>query len=512
MPAATSLSEPAPAVSVASPHLPGALQPTAVPAVAGEAKPVTVLAGQVYQAVALAARLDPEALHHTMQAFFALVHAEVQRYGGTLQRRLDDGFVALFGAPVAQEDHARRAVLAALSVQQRLREHGMDARLPQGEPLAVRLGLHTGRVLVGPLGDDGHLTYTAVGDTTRLATRLAQQAPPGAILLSAATQRLVQDTVRVEACTPVRSAGHTIPRLAYAVLGLVSQRTPLLTVGARPGSPFVGRQHELAVLQERVAQVAAGHGQVVGIVGEPGMGKSRLIDEWRRGLPDGQVTHLAARCVSYGTATPYRPVLDLLRDLWAVTDADDLDTISARVARGLQDIGMDAEEAEPYLWSLLGIPDAAAPMAGLSPQAVRSRTFATLHRLYRSISQQRPLLLEVEDVHWIDPTSQEYVEELVEQMAGVPILLLVTFRPGYRPTWMDKSYATQLALPPLAPPTAGVWCRRCSGLRPCRNPCCTPSWPGPTAIPSFWKSWPGPYGNTGSCTCRPRCPTPSRPC
>ncbi|HEY5869606.1 MAG TPA: AAA family ATPase, partial [Candidatus Tectomicrobia bacterium] len=438
-------SVPVPTASLVSRHTPHQRL------LAGEQKLVTVLVCTLAQAAAWAQRLEAEVWHQALQAFFAASLEEIQRYGGTLQHLRDDGLLVLFGAPVAQEDHARRAVRAALGLQQRLRRVHVDAAWPLDEACVVCQGLHTGRMLLGSLGDDGRLTYTAVGDTTQRATWLAQQAAPGTILLSDATARLVQGEVRMEACTPVPHLGPTDPSPTYQVLGLGPHRTPLLTDGVRPRSRFVGRKLELATLQALLARVAEGQGQVVGIVGEPGMGKTRLLAEFRQRLGDTRVTYLEGQCVSYGQATPYKPVQDLLRHACGCTEADRPAAITANVQQHLQAMGMAPSDAVPFLLHLLGMPDDAALLVGRSPQEIRTQTFAVLHQLLLQESQRQPLLVVVENLHWIDPTSQAYLVELVERLANVPLLLLVTFRPGYRPPWMEKSYATQLALPRLGP-------------------------------------------------------------
>jgi len=419
--------------------------------VAGEQKLVTVLVGTLAPAATWAQDLEPEALHQALQAWFALLLEEVQRYGGTLQRVEEDGVLALFGAPVAHEDHAWRAVLAALGLHHRLRTAGVDLAVLSGEASAVRLGLHTGRIVLSSLGDDLRLTYTSVGDTTQRAAWLAHHAGPGTILVSETTARLVPDAVRLEVCPPVPIPGQTAPSPVYEVLGFAPRRVPLLMYGARPLSRFVGRELELATLEAVRTRVEGGQGQVVGVVGEPGMGKTRLIAEFWQRLGATRVTYLEGRCVSYGQAIPYLPVGDLLRHACGLSETDSPATVAATVHQQVRESGMDPEAAAPYLLHLLGMPDAAARLAGRSPQEIRAQTFATLHQLLLQGQPGQPRLLVVENLHWIDPTSQAYLAEVVERVAGVPVLVLVTFRPGYRPLWMEKSYATQVALPRLRP-------------------------------------------------------------
>ena len=414
-----------------------------------EHKQVTVLCGALAEAPTLAARLGPEAMYHLMRAVLALAQDTVQRYGGTLLQVSGEGFLALFGAPVAQEDHARRAVLAAFELRQRL--HAPDALREQPHSVALRLGLHTGPVVVGPLVHDPQLPYTAVGDTLHVATRLQQQAAPDTILVSAATYRLVQDEVQGEAWEALTPEIPSTPVDVYAIRGLRRRRAGVPRRDARPLSRFVGRTQELALLHARLAQAISGQGQVIGIAGEPGMGKSRLLAEFARGLDGQPVTYCEGHCLAYGSATPYLPVRDLLRQLWTLPDAAPAPAITATVHQRLREAGMASEAEALLLLQLLDVPVDLAPLAALSPEMRKARTFALLRHLFRHASQRQPLVLAVENLHWSDPTSEEWLASLVEQLGDMPVLLLTTYRPGYQPPWLRHSAATQMALPRLSP-------------------------------------------------------------
>lgn len=220
---------------------------------------------------------------------------------------------------------------------------------------------------------------------------------------------------------------------------------------SQPLSRFVGREHELAALYHPLAQVEAGRGQVVGLVGEPGMGKSRLVYEFRHSLAGKRVTYLEGRCLSYGSAIPYLPILDVIRANCGILEADGPDTIVRKVRFGLQESGLDPDDGAPYVLQLLGVKEGTEPLAGLSPEAIKARTLEMLRHWCLRGSQRRPMILAIEDLHWIDTTSEEYLASLVESLAGAPVLLLCTWRPGYRPPWVDHSYVTQLALRRLAP-------------------------------------------------------------
>jgi class 3 adenylate cyclase/tetratricopeptide (TPR) repeat protein len=418
-------------------------------ALEGERKQVTVLFCDITNSTALAERLGPEVMHVLLQRFFELALSEIHRYEGTINQFLGDGFMALFGAPLAYEDHARRAVLAALGLQQGLQEHRATLGEPYGEEVAIRLGLNTGLVVVGGIGDNLRMDYTAVGDTTNLAARLQQRAEPGTILLSDATARLVWGEVRVEAMGPVQVKGKREPVAVYKLLGYKPLRSPLARLGERALSRFVGRERELAVLHQVLEHVERGQGQVVGVVGEAGVGKSRLLYEFRQSVRERRVTYLEGRCLAYGRAMPYLPVRDLLRVNCGITEADSTQAMAEKVRLSLQEVGIDPDEGTPYLLQLIGVESGTERLTILSPEAIKTRTFATLLQMHLGGSQRRSLIIEVEDLHWVDQPSEEYFTLLAEHLLGVPVLLLGTHRPGYRPPWIEKFYVTQIALRPL---------------------------------------------------------------
>jgi tetratricopeptide (TPR) repeat protein len=388
-------------------------------------------------------------MHRRMQTMFTVVQEVLHRYAGSMIEFGGDGFAALFGAPVAQEDHAQRAVLAALALHAHVGAATPDLGHAPAEPLALCLGLHTGRVVVDRLGGDPQRLYTAVGETTQVALRLRQLAAPGATLLSAATQQLVQEHVRAEPRGEVQVGAGQAPVPVYIVRGIAQQRSGVVGHGVRARSPFVGRARELALLQERLDAVMAGQGQVVGVVGEPGMGRSRLLAEFRRGLVGREVRYVEGQCLAYGGVTPYLPVADLVRQLCGLTPGEPYKAITAAVHRRLQEAALDLDEGVPLLLALLDIPRETERLAQLSPPERKARTFALLRHLIFHEAQRHPCILAVENLHWSDATSEEWLISLVERLAGVALLVLVTYRPGYQPPWLVRSYATQIALSPL---------------------------------------------------------------
>ena len=416
----------------------------------GERKLVTLLGCTLAHPVALPTRLELDALHSRMRLLYTLVRREIDQYGGTLHHIAGDRLLAVFGAPLAYEDHGRRAVLAALGVLQRLAEcQEVDGEAREA-PLLVRIGLHTGFMIVGGLGEAREPGTVVVGDLPVAVEALQANAAPGTLLCSDVTARLVLAEAHLEPHGPVPVPGQPTPLLAYRVLAVYPRDVPVVPHGGRAESPFVGRTQAMGTLHALLAQVEAGRGQVVGIVGEPGIGKSRLLAEFRHSLRGRQLRYLQGRCLSYGQATPYLPILDLLRHFCGLTAADSPESITTKIDHKLREVGMAPEEAAGYLLALLGVETGAAALGELSPEVRRAHTFATLVQLCLQGSQAGPLILAVEDLHWSDVLSAEWLTALVERMGHVPLLVLGTYRPGYRPAWLDKSYATQIALPPLS--------------------------------------------------------------
>ncbi|HKI01918.1 MAG TPA: adenylate/guanylate cyclase domain-containing protein [Thermoanaerobaculia bacterium] len=414
-------------------------------ALEGERKQVTVLFCDLVGSTSLAERLGPETMHLLLNSFFELALREVHRYEGTINQFLGDGFMALFGAPITHEDHAGRAVLAALGLRKALEERRTEAGDLQGIELRVRIGLNTGWVVVGGIGDHLRKDYTAIGDTTNLAARLQQIAEPGEILVSEAASRVLQG-VTLEALAPVQVKGKEEPVRAFRLLGLEAVSSEEVVFGATSRTPFVGRRREMALLEELRERAEGGEGQVLGIAAEAGAGKSRLLYEFRQRLRDRPVLWLAGRCLSYGGRTPYLPILYMLRNEWGINEAEDAVAVAAKVSSGLGRAGMNVEEALPYFLRLLGVENGSGKLKELSAQALQIRTFGLLRQWILSVGQGRLVTLEIEDLHWIDETSEELLTLLVERMAAARVLLVLTYRSGYRPGWIDKSYATQISL------------------------------------------------------------------
>jgi predicted ATPase/class 3 adenylate cyclase len=417
---------------------------------AGEWKIVTVLCCGLAGVLGGSTLEEPDTRYRRMHELYNLARDVAQGYGATLQPVVGECILVVFGAPMAHEDHAQRAVLAALELQRRVREVGLDGRTQPRDIQGLRVGLHTGQVAVGGIGDSP-ADLTVVGDTVARAIALQTWAAPGSVICGDATAHLVHEIVRIEGVGPVPVAGESIPVTAYTVLGRRVQRRALAYREMRALTPFVGRRRELATLHALLAQAREGRGQVVGVVGEPGIGKSRLVYEFQHSLHGKPLTYLASSCFSHGAATPYLPMLALLRQSCGVTEEDPPAAVTAKVGASLQEVGMAPEHWAPYLLQLFELPVEMDLLATHSPQAIKARTVEALVQLALHGARRRPLVLEFENLHWIDPTSEEVLRALVEQLVGARILLLLTYRPGYRPPWIDKSYVSQLALARLAP-------------------------------------------------------------
>jgi class 3 adenylate cyclase/tetratricopeptide (TPR) repeat protein len=442
-----------PPLTYTPPHLAEKIL-AARPALEGERKQVTVFFADLKDSTRLIEGLDPEAAQQLLDPAIHLMMDAVHRFEGTVNQVLGDGIMALFGAPIAHEDHALRACYAALAVQHAIRTYAEAVRRTHGMLLQLRVGLNAGEVVVRAIGNDLHTDYSAVGQHTHLAARMEQLAAPGSILLTAAVLRLVEGLVRVTALGPLPVKGFTEPVEGFELLGASDVRRRLQAAALRGLTRFVGREPELTALTQALTRAGAGHGQVVALVGEAGVGKSRLVYECVHSHRTQGWRVLEAASVSYGKATPYFPVLDLLRRYAQVDDHDDPRTIRAKVTGHVLTLDETLQETLPALLALLEALPEDSPFLHLDPSQHRQRTLAALQRLLLRDSQVQPLLLVCEDLHWIDSETQALLDGLVERLPTAQLLLLVNYRPEYQHGWGSKTYYTQLRLDPLPPASA----------------------------------------------------------
>ncbi len=423
-------------------------------ALEGERKQVTVLFADIKGSTELIEGLDPEEARRLLDPALHIMMEAVHRYEGTVNQVLGDGIMALFGAPVAHEDHAVRACYAALAMQAAMRRHTEEVRQSHGLELQIRVGLNSGEVVVRAIGNDLHMDYSAVGQTTHLAARMEQLATPGSIRLTAATLRLAEGLVQVNALGRFPVKGLADPVEVFDLVGASAIRRRLQASVMRGLTRFVGRQQELAGLQQALERAGAGHGQVAAIVGEPGVGKSRLVYEFVHSHHMQGWLALESASVSYGKATPYFPVIDLLKRYGHIEDHDDTRTIRAKVTGQVLTLDEALQDTIPALLALLDALPEDHPFLKLDPPQRRQRTLDALKRILLRESQVQPLLLVFEDLHWIDSETQALLNSLVESLPTAQLLLLVNYRPEYQHGWGSKTYYTQLRLDPLPPVSA----------------------------------------------------------
>ncbi len=417
-------------------------------ALEGERKTITALFADLKGSTALLEGLDPEEARAIIDPALQIMMDSVHRYEGYVAQALGDGILALFGAPLAHEDHAQRAVFAALRMQDELRRYSDEVRLKQGSSLAMRVGLNTGEVVVRSIRkDDLHTDYVPVGHSINLAARMEQIAAPGSILITAYTQRLVAGYFALKALGEAAIKGVEKPLEVYEVTGVGQLRTRLQIAAQRGLTRFVGRQQELSQMQQALAHARAGRGQVIGIMGEPGMGKSRLVHEFK--LSAAGFAVFEAYSASHGKASPYLPMTELLKGYFQIQLHDDDRTRREKVIGKILGLDRNLEDVLPYYFALLNIDDPASPLPQMDAQTRRRRTFEALKRATLRASLEQPLVLIFEDLHWIDSETQGFLDNLVESLASARILLLTNYRPEYRQEWGSKSYCTQLRLAPF---------------------------------------------------------------
>jgi class 3 adenylate cyclase/pimeloyl-ACP methyl ester carboxylesterase len=412
----------------------------------GERKQVTVLFVDVSGFTALSEKLDPEDLHQLMDQAFEAMLSEVHRYEGTVNQFLGDGLMALFGAPIAHEDHPVRAVHAALGIQRALAAYRERLRAERSIEFQVRMGLNTGAVVVGSIGDNLRMDYTAVGDTTNVAARFLALAEPGQILVSDETARVVKPYFHLQPLGEVTVKGKARPLRAFRVEGARGVKSRLEAQAEHELTPFVGRERELAILQDRFAEALGGRGQAVFVFGEAGLGKSRLLLEFRRHAEAAGVRWLLGRCVSYGGAISYLPILDLLRDFLEVKEGDSVDAMLEKINAGVQRIGADLAWTTPFVRALFSLDPGEAEVRVMTPAQRRGRTVEALRALLARESERAPLTVVIEDLHWVDSHSEEVLQLLLEGLATAPMLVLLTYRPGYAPPFGDQTYYTRITV------------------------------------------------------------------
>jgi len=419
-------------------------------ALEGERKQVTVLFADMKGSMELLADRDPEEARKLLDPVLEQMMQAVHHYEGTVNQVMGDGIMALFGAPLAHEDHAVRACYAALRMQETVRRYTEELRSAHGVEVQIRVGLNSGEVVVRSIGSDLRMDYSAVGQTTHLAARMEQLATPGTIRLTAETLALAEGYVAVKSIGPIPVKGLAQAVEVYELTGAGEARTRLQVSRARGLSRFVGRDTEMEQLRHAAEQSRAGRGQVVAVVGEPGVGKSRLYYEFLQSHHAREFLVLESGSVSYGKATPFLPLADLLRSYFMINARDDVRRIRVKVTGGLLTVDEALKDAIPVaLWLLDALPEDSSFLK-LEPAERRRQTFAALKRILLREIEGRPLLLVFEDLHWIDNETQAFLDGFIDSVPATRVLLAVNYRPEYRHGWANRTYYRQLRVDPLA--------------------------------------------------------------
>ena len=418
----------------------------------GERKTVTALFADLKGSTELIHDLDPERARSIIDPSLRTMVDAVRQYEGYVVQSTGDGIFALFGAPLAHEDHPQRALYAALAMQQALRQLG--DRLPVSEDhrpkpvLEARVGINSGEVVMRTVETGGRVEYTPIGYVTNLAARLQTIAPAGGIAVGEETRRLVEGYFELRSLGPTAIKGVAEAVNIYEVIGPGLLRTHFELSARRGLTKFVGRNEELAQLKRTLELVCHGRGQIAAIVAEAGTGKSRLVYEFKATIP-AECKLLEAYSVSHGKASPWLPVLELLRGYFGFSDADDVAMRREKIRAALTALDASLTDSLPYLWNLLSIPEEPDPLAQMDAQIKRQRTLEALKRIVLRESLNQPVVVIFEDLHWIDSETRALLELMADSIANARVLMLVNYRPEYHHEWANKSYYSQLRLEPL---------------------------------------------------------------
>jgi class 3 adenylate cyclase/tetratricopeptide (TPR) repeat protein len=414
----------------------------------GERKQVTVMFADMEDYTHLSEKLGPEEAYTVMDQIYEILIHKVHDYEGTVNEMTGDGIMALFGAPIALEDAPQRAIRSAHAIHWEMTKFNEKmkqekANIPQ---IKMRIGIHTGPVVVGTLGNDLRVEFKAVGDTVNLASRMEGLAEPGSTYVSDETFKLTEGLFRFEALGDYAVKGKEGRVKAYRVIAPSTSRTRFDVSAERGLTRFVGRERELELLLDGFERSITGKGQAFSIVAEAGVGKSRLLYEFRKAVSNEDITFQEGKCLSYSKGVAYHPVIDIVKSNFDIKGSDEDFEITEKFKRGLKILKADETSTLPYLLELLSVADSGVNTKSLSPEARKDRIIEAIKRISIKSSQNRPLIIAIEDLHWIDKSSEEYLKALLESVSGARVFLIFTYRPEYLPIWGGKSYHSQITL------------------------------------------------------------------
>ena len=418
----------------------------------GELKQVTVMFCDMKGFTPLTDKLGPEEVYGMMDQVYEILIHKVHDYEGTVNEMTGDGVMALFGAPIALEDAPQRAIRSAMAIHREMTRFNEKVRQEKGDipPLKMRVGIHTGPVVVGTLGNDLRVEFKAVGDTVNLAARMESLAEPGTTYVSDDTFKLTEGLFRFEALGEKEIKGKEKPLRVYQVIAPSSRRTRFDVSAERGLTPFVGRERELELLLDGFERSKEGRGQAISIISEAGIGKSRLLYEFRKAVTNEDVTFLEGRCLSYSRNIAYHPIVDVLKANFEIQDNDTDQEIREKVTRGLQFVKVDEASTLPYLLELLSVKESGIDKIPMSPEARKDRTLEALKRITLRGAELRHVIMAIEDLHWMDRSSEDAFKDLLESISAAKVFLIFTYRPEFIHTWGSRSYHSQVTLNKLS--------------------------------------------------------------
>src|SRR5262249_6029534 len=408
-----------------------------------------VLFADVKGSMDMAEQVDPDEWRQIMQRFFSLLADGVRRFEGTVDKFTGDGIMALFGAPVAHEDHAARACFAALQMGELVNEYATELRRAQGLNFSVRLGINSGEVVAGAIGAEGKVEYTAVGHTVGLAQRMEALAEPGKAYVTEHTAKLAEGYLELKDLGEFEVKGSSHPVGVFELVGAGSARSRFDLSRQRGLSRFVGRAEEIETLEDALDHAQRGRGAVVGVVAEPGVGKSRLCQEFAARCRAEGMEVYETQAQAHGTAIPFLPVLQMMRGYFGIEDRDPERVAREKIAGRLLLLDPDFSDDLPLVFDFLGVPDPERPAPQVSAEARQRLLRGVIRRLYQVPNRTEVVVNVMEDLHWMDEGSEQIVSEVISAVEGTATLVLVNFRPEYQPEWGDSPIYRRLPLVPL---------------------------------------------------------------
>jgi class 3 adenylate cyclase/tetratricopeptide (TPR) repeat protein len=422
--------------------------------IAGERKTISVLFTDLVNYTTLTEKLDMEVLRDIMDQHFKSLMESVKKYKGTVDQLLGDGMVAFFGAPLAHEDHAQRACYAALDMQSTAKEFATKLLSEYGVDFSIRIGINSGPVVIGPVGDDQHTEYIATGNTVNLASRMEEASRPGGILVTEAVYSLTRDFFDYEPIGEIGIKGKDAPVAAYRLLRSGKTQSRFGAALTRGLTPFVGREREIQQLRQAFDESKEGKNQTIGIKGEPGIGKTRLIKEFQARIKPDEPLFLEGHCLHYGSLIPYRPIIDILKTLFGIREDDPEPAAKGRMQKIIEQLDGSLLSCLPFFYEIFSYKVDDDLFFRMENQYRRNRLFEGITQLIIKESARKPVVIALEDLHWIDKASEDFLSYLEKRLSGQRILVLLLYRLEYQSPWLDRIDFNEIQLNQLSASTS----------------------------------------------------------